>query len=90
MGNLHNLFGSTNAAHIRLAPGGGYRVEHVVQGDTNLDVLQAMEHDPDLMLERLRVASEEAIRDGRLGVSEVRRLMHHVTTSLQQTTYLEA
>ena len=32
MGNLHNLFGSTNAVHIRLAPGGGYQVDHVVRG----------------------------------------------------------
>ncbi|MBM5797460.1 MAG: biosynthetic arginine decarboxylase, partial [Cyanobacteria bacterium K_Offshore_0m_m2_072] len=35
MGNLHNLFGSTNAVHIRLAPGGGYQVDHVVRGNTN-------------------------------------------------------
>jgi arginine decarboxylase len=89
MGNLHNLFGSTNAVHIRLAPGGGYRVDHVVQGDTNADVLQAMEHNPELMLERLRLASEQAISDGRLSVSDARRLMSHVTTSLRQTTYLQ-
>ncbi|NDG75977.1 MAG: biosynthetic arginine decarboxylase, partial [Synechococcaceae bacterium WB8_1B_136] len=43
MGNLHNLFGSTNAVHIRLAAGGGYRVDHVVRGNTNAEVLEAME-----------------------------------------------
>ncbi|QNI74808.1 biosynthetic arginine decarboxylase [Synechococcus sp. NOUM97013] len=90
MGNLHNLFGSTNAVHIRLAPGGGYQLEHVVRGDTNADVLKAMEHDPDQMLERLRLASEAAIRDGRLAVSDARRLINHVTSSLQQSTYLQA
>ena len=90
MGNLHNLFGSTNAVHIRLADGGGYQLDHVVRGDTNADVLKAMEHDPDLMLERLRLASEEAIREGRLAVSDARRLIHHVTSSLQQSTYLQA
>ena len=42
MGNLHNLFGSTDAAHIRLAPGGDYQVDHVVRGDTNADVLEMM------------------------------------------------
>ncbi|MEC7393156.1 MAG: biosynthetic arginine decarboxylase [Cyanobacteriota bacterium] len=90
MGNLHNLFGSTNAVHIRLAPGGGYQLDHVVRGDTNADVLKAMEHDPDQMLERLRLASEAAIRDGRLAVSDARRLINHVTSSLQQITYLQA
>ncbi len=90
MGNLHNLFGTTNAVHIRLAPGGGYRVEHVVRGDTNAEVLEAMEHDPELLLERLRMASEEAIQRGQLKISEARRLMDHLETSLRQTTYLQS
>ena len=89
MGNLHNLFGSTNAVHIRLAPGGGYQVDHVVRGDTNAEVLRAMEHDPDLLLERLRVASEGAIQRGDLRISDARRLMDHLETSLRQTTYLQ-
>jgi arginine decarboxylase len=89
MGNLHNLFGSTNAVHIRLADGGGYRVDHVVRGDTNAEVLEAMEHDPELLLERLRVASESAIQRGDLRISDARRLMDHLETSLRQTTYLQ-
>ena len=32
MGNLHNLFGATNAVHIRLSPSSGYQVDHVVRG----------------------------------------------------------
>ena len=89
MGNLHNLFGSTNAVHIRLAPGGGYQVDHVVRGNTNADVLEAMEHDPELLLERLRVASETAIQQGGLHISEARRLMTHLENSLRQSTYLQ-
>ncbi|MCX5966589.1 MAG: biosynthetic arginine decarboxylase [Cyanobacteria bacterium] len=89
MGNLHNLFGSTNAVHIRLADGGRYRVEHVVRGDTNADVLEAMEHDPAQLLERLRLASETAIARGSLAISDARRLMAHLKASLEQTTYLE-
>jgi arginine decarboxylase len=89
MGNLHNLFGSTNAVNIRLAPGGGYQVDHVVRGDTNAEVLQAMEHDPSLLLERLRLASEVAIQSGGLGIAAARRLMDHLETSLRQTTYLQ-
>jgi arginine decarboxylase len=89
MGNLHNLFGSTNAVHIRLAAGGGYQVDHVVHGDTNAEVLEAMEHDPELLLERLRMASEAAIASGRLGIGDARRLMAHLRSSLEQTTYLE-
>jgi arginine decarboxylase len=89
MGNLHNLFGSTNAVHIRLADGGRYRVDHVVRGDTNAEVLKAMEHDPAQLLERLRLASETAIARGSLALSDARRLMAHLKASLEQTTYLE-
>jgi arginine decarboxylase len=90
MGNLHNLFGSTDSVHIRVAPGGGYRVDHVVRGDTNGEVLQAMEHDPQLLLERLRMASETAIALGQLAIGDARLLMDHLETSLRQTTYLQA
>jgi arginine decarboxylase len=89
MGNLHNLFGSTNAVHIRLKAEGGSQIDHVVRGDTNAEVLQAMEHSPEVLLERLRVASELAINQGSLGISDARRLMSHLETSLRQTTYLQ-
>ncbi len=89
MGNLHNLFGSTNAVHIRLSPAVGYQVDHVVRGNTNSDVLKAMEHNPELLLERLRLASESAIQRGDLKISDARRLMDHLETSLRQTTYLQ-
>ncbi|MCH1604377.1 MAG: arginine decarboxylase, partial [Synechococcus sp. MOX_bin13] len=89
MGNLHNLFGTTNAVHIRLSPGGSYRIDHVVRGDTNADVLEAMEHDPRALLERLRVAAEAAINNGQLRIDESRRLLDHLESSLRQTTYLQ-
>ncbi len=90
MGNLHNLFGSTNAVHIRLGTAGHYVVDHVVRGDTNAEVLQVMEHDPRQLLERLRLASEEAINGGQLKISDARRLMAHLEHSLGQTTYLQS
>ena len=90
MGNLHNLFGSTNAVHVRLNPrGNGYLLDHVVRGHTNADVLEEMQHNPDLMLERLRQASETAIQRGTLQIEDARLLMSHLKTSLDQTTYLE-
>jgi len=89
MGNLHNLFGSTNAVHIRLGANGSYRVEHVVRGNTNAEVLEAMEHEPDQLLERLRLASEAAIDRGDLPIRDAQRLMAHLEGSLRQTTYLQ-
>ena len=71
-----------------VAPGGEYQVDHVVRGDTNADVLEMMEHDPDQLLERLRMASEKAISSGQLRINESRRLMDHLESSLHQSTYL--
>ena len=88
MGNLHNLFGTTDAVHIRMAPGGNYQVDHVVKGDTNADVLKTMEHDPEHLLERLRVASEQSIQNGQLDIQSAQRLMDHLETSMRQSTYL--
>jgi arginine decarboxylase len=48
-----------------------------------------MEHNPELLLERLRLASEEAIGNGQLRIDEASRLMAHLEASLGQTTYLQ-
>ena len=89
MGNLHNLFGSTNAAHIRLSSKGTYKVDHLIRGNTKADVLKAMEHNPELLLERLRIASESAIQKGSLKISDAQRLIEHIEISLRQSTYLQ-
>src|SRR3712207_2729784 len=39
LGDLHNLFGDTNAVHIRLGPTQGYEVTDLVHGDTVTEVL---------------------------------------------------
>ncbi|WP_320666649.1 biosynthetic arginine decarboxylase [Prochlorococcus sp. MIT 1307] len=88
MGNLHNLFGSTNSVHLRLSYTGSYKLDHVVRANTKSDVLEAMEHDPEELLERLRIASEEAIQHGSLKISDAQRLMDHLETSLRESTYL--
>ncbi len=89
MGNFHNLFGSTNAVHVRFIPGGGYQLEHVVRSNTKSDVLKFMEHEPEQLLERLRIASEVAIQQGTLKISAAQRLMEHLETSMHQSTYLQ-
>jgi len=44
---------------------------------------------PDLLLERLRIASEQAISRGALRISDARLLMDHLESSLRQSTYLK-
>ena len=90
MGNLHNLFGSTNAVHVRMNQrGNGYVLDHVLKGDTNAEVLEVMQRAPGIMVARLRQSTEAAIQRGDLRIEDARRLMDHLMTSLDQTTYLQ-
>ncbi len=90
MGNLHNLFGSTNAVHIRFTDEGKYKVEHVIRGNTKSNVLEYLEHDPETLLERLRKSSESAIQAGHLQIDDAQKLIEHVEASLRQSTYLQS
>ena len=63
---------------ISLEPVGDYLMEDVLRGDTNADALTAIEHIPEGLLERLRVASEQSIRCNQLIIQEQRLLMDHL------------
>lgn len=87
MGNLHNLFGNTNTVHICLTPK-GYQVEHVIQGNTIADVLNAVQYDTDDLLEILRRRTEQALQEQHITLQEAQLLLQNYGRSLQNYTYL--
>ena len=89
LGDLHNLFGDTDAVHVRLDPEGGYSVEHVVEGDDVSDVLRYVQFDAKSLVEQVRRASERALREGRLGIEDAARLRKQYAASLYEYTYLD-
>ena len=54
LGDLHNLFGDTNAVHIRLAQNGGYEVTDLVHGDTVTEVLNYVQFRASDLLQTFR------------------------------------
>jgi arginine decarboxylase len=54
LGDLHNLFGDTNAVHIRLAPGAGYEITDLVHGDTVTEVLNHVQFGASTLLATFR------------------------------------
>jgi arginine decarboxylase len=91
LGDLHNLFGDTNAVHVRLEDEethGSYEVVSVVKGDSVREVLGYVEYDPDQMIERVRRQAERARRAGLIEVSQVRMLLSHYEDALRSYTYL--
>jgi len=87
LGDMHNLFGDTNAVHVRLTED-HYEVRHVVKGDSIADVLKYVEYDPNAMIEAVRKQAERAVQSGRLTNENVRTLMQHYEQALRSYTYL--
>ncbi|WP_396134146.1 biosynthetic arginine decarboxylase [Chamaesiphon sp. VAR_48_metabat_135_sub] len=87
MGNLHNLFGDTNAVHIKLTPK-GYKIEHVVKGDTMKEVVGYVQYDVEDLIESIRQKAEQALLDNRISITEAQRLLQNYENSLAQYTYL--
>ncbi|GAB4301653.1 MAG: biosynthetic arginine decarboxylase [Oscillatoriaceae cyanobacterium] len=87
MGNLHNLFGDTNAIHINMTPN-GYEIEHVVKGDTMTEVLGYVQYDSEDMVESIRQQTEQALKEGRITIAESQLLLQNYERSLGRYTYL--
>jgi arginine decarboxylase len=87
LGDLHNLFGDTDAVHVKV-DGEGYRVEHVVEGDSVTEVLSYVQYSKDDLISRVRRAMEAALREKRLTAAESGRLMRRYEEALDGYTYL--
>ncbi|MCH9055544.1 biosynthetic arginine decarboxylase [Synechococcus sp. PCC 6717] len=87
MGNLHNLFGDTNAVHIRLTPK-GYEIEHLVRGDTMQEVLGYVQYHGDALLENIRRRAEDALAEQHITLAEAQHLLENYERSLRSYTYL--
>jgi len=88
LGDLHNLFGDTDAVHITVT-NAGYTVDHVVEGDTVTEVLSYVQYHRPELIESIRRASEESILRGTISKQEARLLMRHYEEGLSGYTYLE-
>jgi arginine decarboxylase len=89
MGNLHNLFGDTNAVHIQLTPR-GYEIEHVVKGDTMTEVLGYVQYDAEDLVESIRRRTEQALQENRITLEESQLLLQNYEKSLSRYTYLSS
>ncbi|MEM7581848.1 MAG: biosynthetic arginine decarboxylase [Acidobacteriota bacterium] len=89
LGDLHNLFGDTNTVHVSLDEEDGYRIDHVIEGDTVMDVLGQVGYRRDGLLARVRRWSEMSIRRRRMSREQARQLLRAYEDGLAGYTYLE-
>jgi len=89
LGDLHNLFGDTNAVHVSLDENGGVVLDTVIKGDTVREVLEYVQFNTDSLLGRFRRDVELAVREGKIGYEESGRLLRFYEDGLLGYTYLE-
>ncbi len=89
LGDLHNLFGDTNAVHVSLNESGEVVLDEVIPGDTVREVLDYVQFSTRTLQERFRRDVETAVREGKIGVEESGRLRRYYEEGLHGYTYLE-
>ena len=89
LGDLHNLFGDTNAVHIEVREDGSVSFDHVVRGDTVRDVLKYVEYNANELEERLRRSVETALEEKKLSFEESATIQRSYRAALDTYTYLK-
>jgi arginine decarboxylase len=89
LGDLHNLFGDTNAVHVSMDSKGEAVLDAVIKGDTVREVLDYVEFDPNQLVQKLRDSIEQAVREGRICDSQAGRFLRFYEEGLGGYTYLE-
>ena len=86
LGDLHNLFGDTNAVHIRLGRNGEYEVTDLVHGDTVTEVLNYVQFRATDLLQTFRRKVAAAKHISR---PEANTFIADYVAGLEGYTYLE-
>jgi len=89
LGDLHNLFGDTNAAHVDLTEAGEVVLDEIVKGDTVTEVLRYVSFNDADLVRRLQTAVESAVQRGLLDHAEAGRFVKFYEDALRGYTYLE-
>jgi len=90
MGDLHNLFGRVNEVHVFLDPDepAGYYVEEIIEGNTIVQTLNAVQYDENELKRQMKAQIDEAIKSDRMKPSEAMRLLNDYERGLKEYTYL--
>ena len=90
MGDLHNLFGRVNEVHVFLDSDEptGYYVEEVIEGNTIIQTLSAVQYDENELKRQMKAQMDAAIKSDKLKPSEAMRMLDDYERGLKEYTYL--
>ncbi|MFZ4456350.1 MAG: biosynthetic arginine decarboxylase [Bacteroidales bacterium] len=88
LGDLHNLFGDTNAIHIKVYKD-EYEIEKVIDGETVAEVLDYVQYNPKKMVRTVETWVTASVKNGTITVEEGREFLSNYRSGLYGYTYLE-
>jgi len=88
LGDMHNLFGDTNAVHVTVNEK-GYSIDQVIDGETVADVLEYVQYNPKKLVRTLEVWVTKAVKSGKISTDEGREFLNNYRSGLYGYTSLE-
>ena len=88
LGDMHNLFGDTNAVHISCNED-GYEIDQVIDGETVAEVLDYVQYNPKKLVRNVERWVTESMKQGKITPEEGREFLSNYRSGLYGYTYLE-
>ncbi|MDD2319598.1 MAG: arginine decarboxylase [Geobacteraceae bacterium] len=88
LGDMHNLFGDTNAVHITFNKKTGYMIDTVINGDACWESLKYVQYKGPEILKRVREHLEKGVSQRKVSIEECSHFIELLDRTLLGYTYL--
>ena len=88
LGDMHNLFGDTNAVHISVYKD-RYEIDQIIYGETVDEVLDYVQYNPKKLVRNVETWVTSSMKAGRISPEEGREFLSNYRSGLYGYTYLE-
>jgi arginine decarboxylase len=88
LGDLHNLFGDTNAVHVSV-DNEGYQIDQIIDGETVAEVLEYVQYNPKKLVRTVETWVTSAVKAGKISSEEGKEFLSNYRSGLYGYTYLE-
>ena len=88
LGDMHNLFGDTNAVHISVKDG-SYHIDQIIDGETVEEVLAYVQYNPKKLVRQLEIWVAKSVKQGKISLEEGKEFLSNYRSGLYGYTYLE-
>ena len=88
LGDLHNLFGDTNAVHLSVKDG-SYHIDQIIDGETVEEVLDYVQYNPKRLVRQLEIWVSKSVKAGKITLEEGKEFLSNYRSGLYGYTYLE-